>query len=495
MARRSPNGSSSIYQGTDGLWHTWVHAGTKPDGTLDRRHVKRKTATAVKVAAEELRERLAKGHAPTQKIETVEQWLTHWVENIVRPRRAHKTYTAYLGLIRNYVIPHIGRWRLDGSRRRLDPEHVEAMYSAMAETKIVRGSRGKAQAPTVSASTIHKTHRMLSVAFKAAVRRGKASRNVCSMIDPPAFRAKKVAALTVAETQAVLEAALTDEWAARWLVGMILGPRQGETLGLRWPRVHLDPPPGEEPYIELESQLQRRTWRHGCSDPVECAADKHRTQPCRPPWVHGCQDVAACAPLGHRCPSRRPGQGCARHVRPCPPLCPPGCVGHARRCPDRVGGGLVEVDLKSERSNRVVALPVILVELLRQHRERQQQLFASLGWEWTPEGLVFVSSRGGPVDASQDHRAWEALLRRARVGDAKLHAARHTAGTMLIASGADISVVQEVLGHTDIKTSRIYVDVAKKTQREALERAMSAVMDGNLGVLLQPFGATPAEKI
>lgn len=494
MPRRSPNGSSSIYQGSDGLWHTWVHAGTKPDGTLDRRHVKRKTATAVKTAADELRERLAQGHAPTTKIETVEQWLMHWVENIVKPRRAHKTYTAYLGLIRNYAIPHIGRWRLDGSRRRLEPEHVEAMYAAMAETEIVRGSRGKDHPPTVSASTIHKMHRMLSVALKAAVRRKKASRNVCSMIDPPAFRAKKVAALTVAETQAVLEAALADEQAARWLVGMILGPRQGETLGLRWPLVHLDPPRGEEPYIELESQLQRRTWRHGCSDPVACTVDRHRTQPCRPPWVHGCQDASVCTSQGHRCPRRQAGRGCRRHTRPCPPLCPAGCVGHARRCPERVGGGLVEVDLKSERSIRAVALPAILVELLRRHRERQQQLFETLGREWTPEGLVFVSARGRPVDASQDHRAWEALLQRAGVDDAKLHAARHTAGTMLIASGADISVVQEVLGHTDIKTSRIYVDVAKKTQREALDRAMSAVMEGNLAVLLQPFGATSSPK-
>jgi integrase len=61
---------------------------------------------------------------------------------------------------------------------------------------------------------------------------------------------------------------------------------------------------------------------------------------------------------------------------------------------------------------------------------------------------------------------------------------------MLIASGADISVVQEVLGHTDIRTARIYVDVAKKTQREAFDRALSALTDGNLAALLQPNAAT-----
>ncbi|WKU03717.1 tyrosine-type recombinase/integrase [Micromonospora sp. HUAS LYJ1] len=487
---RQPNRRPSIYLGSDGLYHCWVTLGTKPNGKPDRKHRKGRTATEVAAKVDELLERAKRGHGVPQKIETVEQWLTHWLEHVIKPRRAYGTYTAYRALINNYAIPHIGAWKLDGNNRRLEPEHLDAMYTAMAATKVVRGSRGKDRAPLMAAATIHKTHRMLSVAFKAAVRRGKAARNVCDLIDPPSYRAKKVAALTLAETEAVIREALQDEMAARWLLGLLMGPRQGETLGIRWPRVHLDPPAGEEPCVELETQLQRRAWQHGCDDPVACTEGKHRTEACRPPWEHGCKSPAACRPRPHLCPSRCPGKGCARHTRPCPPLCPPGCTGHARRCPRRVGGGIVEVDLKTEKSVRPLALPAVLVELLRRHRERQQQQFRTLGLEWAAEGLVFTSPWGRRLDAGQDHQAWEALLCRAGVADAKLHAARHTAGTMLIASGADISVVQEVLGHTQISTSRIYVDVAKKTQREAVDRAVSALMDGNLAALLQPKGAT-----
>jgi len=489
MAGRQPNRRPKIYQGSDGLWHCYVTVGTKPDGSLDRRHRQGTTASEVARKVEQLLEQAKRGGAVPQRVETVEQWLTHWLENIVRPNRAWGTYTAYRALIHNYVIPSIGAWRLDGHSRRLEPEHVEAMYRRMGGTKIVRGSRAKGGPVTMSEGTVHKTHRMLRKALADAVRRGKASRNVCDLINPPRYRGKKVSALTIAETEAVIREAVKDELAARWLIGLFLGPRQGETLGLRWPRVHLDPPAPEEPYIEVETQIQRRTWQHGCDDPIVCAADHHR-QGCRPRWAHGCKDPAACRPRPHLCPVRRQGVGCSRHTRPCPPPCPPGCAGHARHCPQRHGGGLVEVELKTEKSVRSLALPAVLVELLRQHRARQQRERQLLGLAWDADGLVFSQPDGRPIDASTDHRAWEALLERAGVADAKLHAARHTAGTMLVASGTDISVVQELLGHTQISTTRIYVDVAQKTKREAVDRAVSALMDGNLAALLQRDSAT-----
>ncbi|MET8229669.1 tyrosine-type recombinase/integrase [Micromonospora sp. NPDC005298] len=438
---------------------------------------------------DELLERRKRGGGVPLKIETVEQWLTHWLENIVQPNSAWGTYTAYRALITRYVVPNIGAWRLDGHTRRLEPEHVEAMYRVMRETRIVRGSRTASGPVTLSEATVHKTHRMLRKALNDAVRRGKASRNVCDLMPPPRYRGKKVDALALAETEAVIRAAADDELAARWLLGLLLGPRQGETLGLRWTAVHLDPPGGEEPSVELEKQIQRRTWQHGCDDPVACVAERHRTA-CPPRWEHGCRDQASCRPRPHLCPARRVGAGCRLHVRPCPPPCPPDCTGHAQHCPKRHGGGLVEVELKTEKSVRSLVLPTVLVDLLRAHRERQQRDRQLLGLKWKADGLVFAQPDGRAIDASTDQRAWEALLRRAGVADAKLHAARHTAGTMMVASGTDTRIVQEILGHTQITTTQIYVDVAQKVKREAVDRAVSALMDGNLAALLQRDAAT-----
>ncbi|MFI5852305.1 tyrosine recombinase XerC [Micromonospora chalcea] len=486
---RQPNRRPKIYKGADGLWHCYVTLGLKDNGKLDRRHRQGRTATEVSAKVDELLERQKRGGGVPQRIETVEQWLTHWLENVIRPNRAWGTYTAYRSLIYNYVVPHIGAWRLDGHTRRLEPEHVEAMYRRMSETRIVRGSRAAGAPVTMSEATVHKAHRMLTKALRDAVRRGKASRNVCELIDPPRNRGQRVDALTLAETQAVIQVALGDELAARWLLGLLLGPRQGETLGLRWSRVHLDPPPGEDPYLEVETQIQRRTWQHGCDDPQACAAERHR-RPCPPRWEHGCATPAACKGRPHLCPRRRAGAGCRRHVRACPPPCPPDCTGHAVHCPQRHGGGLVEVALKTEKSARSLALPTVLVDLLRAHRARQQTERQLLGLKWTADGLVFAQPDGRAIDASTDHRAWEELLHRAGVADAKLHAARHTAGTIMVASGTDTRIVQEILGHTQITTTQIYVDVAQKVKREAVDRAVSALMDGNLAALLQRDTAT-----
>lgn len=466
---RQPNRRPKIYKGADGLWHCYVTVGTKPTGQLDRRHRQGATATEVAQKVEELLAQVERGGGVPQKIETVEQWLTYWVEHVVKPARAWKTYSGYKSLISKHVVPNIGSWRLDGHRRRLEPEHVEAMYARL------RAKDG------LSSSYVLQVHRVLRKAFKDATRRGKASRNVCDLIDPPQARAKKVGAHSLSESQAIVTAAIDDPMAARWLLGMLLGPRQGETLGLRWHRVHLDPPAGEQPYVDLESQLQRRTWEHGCKDPAACAAPRCRREPCRlvcPDHRGRVGCVPACRPR------------CTRHTRKCPPPCPPGCISHARLCPGRVGGGLVEVELKSEKSERRLPLPTALVELLRAHRERQQTQQRMLGIRWSDKGLVFANEWGTALDPKRDHRAWEELLRRAGLPDSRLHAARHTAGTMMLATGTDIRIVQEILGHSRITTTQIYTDVAQDVKRQAVDRAMAALMDGNLAALLQRDGAT-----
>jgi len=50
------------------------------------------------------------------------------------------------------------------------------------------------------------------------------------------------------------------------------------------------------------------------------------------------------------------------------------------------------------------------------------------------------------------------------------HALRHTFGTELLNSGTDLRVVQELMGHQDIRTTTLYTKVANNTRAEAVER-------------------------
>lgn len=62
--------------------------------------------------------------------------------------------------------------------------------------------------------------------------------------------------------------------------------------------------------------------------------------------------------------------------------------------------------------------------------------------------LLFVTPSGAPV--SKDHfraRAWKVSVAAAGLADVRIHDLRHTAASLAIASGADVKVVQRMLGH------------------------------------------------
>jgi integrase len=117
----------------------------------------------------------------------------------------------------------IGHHRLD----RLQPEHLERLYGALADKGL-------------SPASILRAHRVLSRALRVAVQRGKVARNVATLVDPPAVKRPQTALpLNQQEARRVLAAAQRHRNAARWTVALAVGLRQSEALGLRWADVDL----------------------------------------------------------------------------------------------------------------------------------------------------------------------------------------------------------------------------------------------------------------
>jgi integrase/recombinase XerD len=94
---------------------------------------------------------------------------------------------------------------------------------------------------------------------------------------------------------------------------------------------------------------------------------------------------------------------------------------------------------------------------------------------WARRGdaeALFLNARGGRLTRQG---AWEVITKRAaRAGLADKvhpHVLRHSCATHMLARGADIRVVQELLGHASVATTQVYTRVTVEHLRSAYESA------------------------
>ena len=87
-----------------------------------------------------------------------------------------------------------------------------------------------------------------------------------------------------------------------------------------------------------------------------------------------------------------------------------------------------------------------------------------------PTDRVFLSVRGRPLDRFGVFRMVKKYARRAGLHDVHPHTIRHTFATHLLGGGADLRVVQELLGHANIATTQIYTHVDSGRLRSVIER-------------------------
>lgn len=135
----------------------------------------------------------------------------------------------------------------------------------------------------------------------------------------------------------------------------------------------------------------------------------------------------------------------------------------------RQRGRLERSATKTDASVRTIALPPMLLAMLRKHRERQEQL-RSVARRWTDSGLVFTSSVGTAIEPSDLSREFKKVLKRAGLPEnLRFHDLRHACATLLIVMGVHPRVVMEILGHSQIGTTmNIYAHVLPRVQREAV---------------------------
>lgn len=82
---------------------------------------------------------------------------------------------------------------------------------------------------------------------------------------------------------------------------------------------------------------------------------------------------------------------------------------------------------------------------------------------------VFISKFHTPISPRAIEYAISGYMREAGITGASVHTLRHTMATHHVARGTDLKTVQETLGHASLQTTTIYIQLAKKAQRKALQ--------------------------
>lgn len=142
-------------------------------------------------------------------------------------------------------------------------------------------------------------------------------------------------------------------------------------------------------------------------------------------------------------------------------------------------------ETKTAYSRRTVAITQAAVDALAEHWQKQQRDKAAVGSNWTENGLVFPNGYGGiMIPHNIAKRSFKRYLVKAGLSrDIRFHDLRHTAATLLLASGVNAKVVSEMLGHSNVAiTLRIYAHVLPHMQQSAVQ-----AMDTMLGITADSY--------
>ena len=151
--------------------------------------------------------------------------------------------------------------------------------------------------------------------------------------------------------------------------------------------------------------------------------------------------------------------------------------GCGARISEAVGLDLDELDLEQGvvllvgkgSKERVVPVGSYAREAVRAYLVRARPALAAAG-KGSP--ALFLNSRGGRLSRQSAWTALRAAAKRAGITrEVSPHTLRHSFATHLLDGGADVRVVQELLGHASVTTTQVYTLVTVDRLREVYATA------------------------
>ncbi|MBA3823177.1 MAG: tyrosine-type recombinase/integrase [Ktedonobacterales bacterium] len=216
MAKRRGNNTGTVTQREDGRWMARI---TLPSGK--RKSIYGKTRKDTQKKLREVLNDLDQGLLPADGRQTVEQYLTSWLETVkheIEPS-SHLRYTYHMQRVKK----EFGTLPLS----KLNSQRIQQFYSRLLE-------EGLAQ------TTVNTMHRVFKHALTDAVRLRLIPRNQAELVKPPRYEPAPKQVLSEAQVLKLLDAVKGDSLEALYPLVLSTGMREGELFALQWEDIDFD---------------------------------------------------------------------------------------------------------------------------------------------------------------------------------------------------------------------------------------------------------------
>lgn len=226
MSRRQGSIYAQTLQSGKKVWKVEVEIGRKPDGTRIRR---RRTAHSLQEARLEKRKLLdlaETGFQAAQANQRLDVFAYWWIREVKAGTVKAATAADYEHRYRRHISPILGR------------KKIEAITS-----RDVYGLRASIRSSGHSTPTVNGALQVLKAILNAAVSEGaivvSPARNVSKLKKPPSEPTQVREPLNAAEARRLFDACEDDAVGISVALGLALGLRKGEVLGLKWSDVDM----------------------------------------------------------------------------------------------------------------------------------------------------------------------------------------------------------------------------------------------------------------
>jgi integrase len=222
--RKTKSRGSVFFDKRRDCWMGYIATGRTVNGTRQRRSVRGTTEGEARHKLREIEAELILGKPIADGTMRLAPFLREWLSTTIEPNcLSVNTAASYRGIVEHHLIPSLGKLRLRDITV-LDVDHLlHEKYEA-----------------GLSGSTVQRIRMILVKALRHAERRDLVHRNVAALTDLRRTQRREGRSLTPEQARALLKTSESHRLGITVHLGLYLGLRPGEVLGLQWSDIDLE---------------------------------------------------------------------------------------------------------------------------------------------------------------------------------------------------------------------------------------------------------------